>query len=148
MIETYKTSSESETISLAKKFARRLVEGDLIALYGELGAGKTQFVKGVCLGLGIKEIVASPSFVLMNQYKSPQNGRGSLSVYHFDFYRINTQEEVFDLGVEEYFYGRGICLIEWAEVARTLLPMCRYDVTLRILDVESAREIQIERLGE
>ena len=148
IIETKTTLHETETHSLARRFARRLVPGDVVALYGELGAGKTQFVKGVCLGLGIEEIVASPSFILMNEYKRSENGVGLLSVFHFDFYRVNSLKEVFGLGIEDYFYGRGICLIEWPEIARSVLPNNRYEVFLKILENPSSREVKIEKLGE
>ena len=147
IVETLKTFSEGETISLAREFARRLVAGDVVALYGELGAGKTQFVKGVCLGLGLVEVVTSPSFIIMNEYKYARNGGESLSVYHFDFYRIKSISEVYDLGIEEYFYGKGICLIEWADAAGPLLPPSRYDIILNILSGGNEREIRIEQLG-
>jgi len=148
VIGTFVTFSPDETIALAKEFARGLDVGDILALYGELGAGKTQFVKGVCLGLGIEEVVASPSFILMNEYKGSRNGKGSFSVFHFDFYRINSLNEIHDLGLEEYFSGRGICVIEWADVARSLLPQNRYDVTLRFLDDPNTREVTIEKVGD
>ena len=146
MVESTTTFSEDETISLARRFAHRLVVGDLVALSGELGAGKTQFVKGVCRGLGVLDVVTSPSFIIMNEYKASRNGGTPLSVYHFDFYRIKSLSEVYDLGIEEYFYGNGICLIEWAEAAGSLLPKNRYEVTLKVLG-ENAREIKIERRG-
>jgi tRNA threonylcarbamoyladenosine biosynthesis protein TsaE len=147
MRETYTTQSEEETISLGSRFARRLAEGDVVALYGELGVGKTQFVKGVCTGLGVKEMVASPSFIIMNEYKGSRNGLAPISVFHFDFYRVKSQNEVHDLGIEEYFSGRGICLVEWAEVAKPLLPSHRYDITFRMLENLNAREILIEKLS-
>ena len=146
MTEICTTLSEGDTISFAQQFGRRLDIGDVVALYGELGAGKTQFVKGACLGLGIRDVVASPSFIIMNEYKGSRNGSGSLSVFHFDFYRVKSINEVYDLGIEEYFYGRGICLIEWAEIAQSLLPKNRYDVTMKILDSPNAREIEIEKV--
>ena len=147
MIETFKTYSEEETISFASRFAQRLTAGDIVALYGELGAGKTRFVKGVCLGLGIKEVVASPSFIIMNEYKGSRNGSGPVSVFHFDFYRVKSLDEIYDLGLEEYLFGNGICLVEWAEVAKPLLPPHRYDVTLRMLEDLDAREIRVEELS-
>jgi tRNA threonylcarbamoyladenosine biosynthesis protein TsaE len=148
MIETSTTSSEAETILLGREFARRLILGDVVALNGELGSGKTQFIKGVCLGLGVSEIVASPSFVIMNEYKAVRNGAGTFSVYHFDFYRVKSLNEIYDLGIEEYLYGRGICVIEWAKAAEPLLPKDRYEVSLCILGEENIREIRIERIGE
>ncbi len=146
MVESATTFSEDETISLAERFAHRLVVGDVVALNGELGAGKTQFVKGVCHGLGVLDAVTSPSFIIMNEYKASRNGGTLLSVYHFDFYRIKSLSELYDLGIEEYFYGNGICLIEWAEAAGSLLPKNRYEVSLKVLG-ENARVIKIERRG-
>jgi tRNA threonylcarbamoyladenosine biosynthesis protein TsaE len=148
MVEIAQTSSEEETLSFAEQFARRLVLGDVVALNGELGSGKTQFVKGVCRGLGVVDVVASPSFIIMNEYKAPRNGAESFSVFHFDFYRIRSLNEVYDLGVEDYFYGRGICLIEWAKAASSLLPTKRYEITLSVLPQENTREITIEKVGE
>jgi tRNA threonylcarbamoyladenosine biosynthesis protein TsaE len=146
MVEVVRTSSETETISLAEKFAGRLVPGDIVALNGDLGSGKTQFVKGVCLGLGVADVVTSPSFVIMNQYTAVRNGAVAFPIFHFDFYRVRSINEVYDLGVEEYFYGKGICLIEWARAATSLLPMKRYEVALRVLSQENTREITIEQV--
>jgi tRNA threonylcarbamoyladenosine biosynthesis protein TsaE len=146
MVEVARTSSETETISLAEKFAGRLVPGDVVALNGDLGSGKTQFVKGVCLGLGVADLVTSPSFVIMNQYTAVRNEAGAFPIFHFDFYRIRSIDELYDLGVEEYFYGKGICLIEWARAATSLLPMKRYEVALRVLSQENTREITIEQV--
>ncbi len=146
MVEVARTLSEAETISFAEKFAGRLVPGDVVALNGDLGSGKTQFVKGVCLGLGVVDVVTSPSFVIMNQYKAARNGAVAFPIFHFDFYRIRSINELYDLGVEEYFYGRGICLIEWARAATSLLPMKRYEVALSVLSEENTREITIEKV--
>jgi tRNA threonylcarbamoyladenosine biosynthesis protein TsaE len=146
MVEVAQTSSEAETISFAERFAGRLIPGDVVALDGDLGSGKTQFVKGVCLGLGVVDVVTSPSFVIMNQYKALQNGAGAFPVFHFDFYRIRSMNELYDLGVEEFFYGKGICLIEWARAARSLLPTNRYEVAMSVLSEENMREIAIEKV--
>lgn len=119
-----RTSSEPETRSLGHSLARRLRLGDVVALFGDLGAGKTALTKGLCGGFGIDvEQVTSPTFTILNEYTS-----GSLPLYHFDAYRIERLEEFFDLGYEEYFYGDGICVIEWAEKIEPLLP----PATLRI----------------
>ncbi len=142
--QTLITHSERETLEAASNFARRLKRGDLIALSGELGSGKTQFVKGVCLGLGVKEHVTSPSFTILNEYKGfLTRGKDLILIFHFDFYRVSSLEEIYDLGFEEYFYDDGICLIEWAERAEPLLPERYYKVQLKILDGEHQREIRI-----
>jgi tRNA threonylcarbamoyladenosine biosynthesis protein TsaE len=146
MVEVARTFSEGETVSLAQRFAGRLAVGDVVTLDGELGSGKTQFVKGVCLGLGVLDVVTSPSFIIMNKYKAARNGHGAFPVFHFDFYRIGSIDELYDLGIEEYFYDKGICLIEWARAATPLLPRKRYQVTIRMLPPENTREITIERV--
>ncbi len=107
---------------------RRLGEivppGTIIALNGELGAGKTVFAQGVGLGLGVRELVTSPSFVLMNVY------RGRLDLYHFDFYRLDEEDELDALGLEEYFYSEGVALVEWAGKFSRALPPARLEITI------------------
>jgi tRNA threonylcarbamoyladenosine biosynthesis protein TsaE len=147
VVETVRTFSEKETINVGREFAARLTGGDVVALNGELGSGKTQFVKGVCLGLGVVDVVTSPSFIIMNEYKRAQDGAKPIPVFHFDFYRVKSLDEVYDLGVEEFLYGKGICLIEWAKAAISVLPEKRYEVTLNVLDDQNTRDIKIERMG-
>ncbi len=106
---------------------------------GALGTGKTHFIQGVCRGLGVKEHVASPTFTIVNEYRTP-----SMDVYHFDLYRVNSAREIVDLGFEEYCSGDGVCLIEWAEKAGDLLPARRWDITLRFGRDRDEREIAIE----
>jgi tRNA threonylcarbamoyladenosine biosynthesis protein TsaE len=133
------TSSQEQTQKLGDKLARKLRPGSFVALSGSLGSGKTTLIKGICKGLGIKELVRSPCFVIMTQYP------GKLKVYHFDLFRLRNAEELFSVGYEEYFYGDGICLVEWAEKAKKLLPRERIDVFLRIVS-ESEREIRIKKI--
>jgi tRNA threonylcarbamoyladenosine biosynthesis protein TsaE len=91
----------------------------IICLYGGMGAGKTTLIKSICKALGVTDTVVSPTFALINEYSTTQG----MPVYHFDFYRINKLEEVFDFGYEEYFYSdQGICLIEWPELIEDILP--------------------------
>lgn len=104
--------------------ARRFVEDILgrtpvVAFYGKMGAGKTTFIKAVCEELGITDVVNSPTFSIVNEYRADESGR---LVYHFDFYRINRIEEAYDLGYEDYFYSGAVCLIEWPELIEELLP--------------------------
>ena len=108
------TFSEEETKALAQTVARYLKPGDVIALEGDLGAGKTTFAKGVAKALNIAEPVDSPTFTIIKEYE------GSLPLYHMDVYRIDSPEE--ELGLEEYFYGDGVCLVEWASHVEPLLP--------------------------
>lgn len=112
------THSEVETRALGARFASTLQAGDVVALYGTLGAGKTQFVKGICSAWGIPEkYVHSPTFTLVNEYEGH-----SFPVYHFDAYRIEQVSEFFELGYEDYFYGEGVCLVEWPARVEPLLP--------------------------
>ena len=143
MVEVTRTSNEAETISFAERFADRLVPGDVVALNGDLGTGKTQFVKGVCLGLGVVDVVTSPSFVIMNQYKALRNGARVFPVFHFDFYRIKSLNELYDLGVEEFFYGKGICLIEWADKLQELTPLDRTEIRFSFGRRENERLITV-----
>jgi len=111
------TRSPEETLALGRTFASSLAPGDVIALEGTLGTGKTQFVLGVCEGLGVRGPVSSPTFALINVYSAHCG-----SLVHADLYRINTLAEVAELGLEEYFNGRSICFIEWADRVPGVLP--------------------------
>jgi tRNA threonylcarbamoyladenosine biosynthesis protein TsaE len=134
------TSSHEETKNMGKRFAQMLSPGDVVAFSGELGSGKTTLIQGICGGLGVKNYVRSPCFVIINEYN------GKFKVYHFDLYRLDNEKELEDLGYEEYFYGDGVCLVEWAEKAERLLPGQRIQVNLKILS-ERKREIQIKGRG-
>ena len=105
--------------SAAAKVIEQISPNRIICLYGGMGAGKTTFIKSLCKVLGVADNVVSPTFALINEYSTPQG----MPVYHFDFYRINKIDEVFDFGYEEYFYSsQGICLIEWPEIIEDILP--------------------------
>ena len=125
---TFITNEEEETEELGSKVSSYLKRGDVLAFTGELGAGKTHFIKGICAGLGIKGNISSPTFTLINEYKE-----GLLPVYHFDFYRIS-EEDLHDLGYWEYIEGSGICLIEWADRAESLLPPGTIRIRLEYLE--------------
>ncbi len=116
MVEEYITNSESETKSLAKRLSRRFISG-VIALTGELGAGKTTFVQGFAEGLGIKEKIISPTFVLIRQHQIPDSPK---TFFHIDLYRLETIDAIKSLGLEELF--NDLVLIEWAEKGQKLLP--------------------------
>ena len=118
------SESEGETLEFGKQFASHLQPGSVVAFFGNLGSGKTTCIKGICAALGVQEPVTSPTFTLINEYK------GKLPIYHFDFYRINSETELVDLGIEEYFYGQGVCLIEWPEIVINMLPANRFEVHL------------------
>ena len=133
--------SEKATEQLGCKLASLLSPGDMIALHGELGAGKTCLVHGLAKGLGIEEgLVASPSFSLINEYPGP------IPLFHIDCYRLHLDEEIQELGLEEYFDGPGITIIEWAERIRDL-PEVRLDISFTILD-EFRRKIEVKAYGK
>jgi tRNA threonylcarbamoyladenosine biosynthesis protein TsaE len=144
MREEYWTSSEEESLALARAFAGRLQRGDVVALLGELGTGKTLFVKGICEAFGAQEHVSSPSFIILNRYEGKDQSNRELLIYHLDLYRVKSLDEIYDLGYEEFFYGDGITLIEWAEQLGDLLPSKRYDVHLSYGESDSHRRITIE----
>ena len=108
---------EEDTKALAMMTAKEAKKGDIICLDGDLGAGKTVFAKGFAEGLGIREPVTSPTFNILKEYKG-----GRLPLYHFDVYRIEDPDEMYAIGFEDYFYGDGICLIEWSELIEELIP--------------------------
>lgn len=112
------TSTAAETKAVGEALARLLRPGDVLALYGDLGTGKTVLTKGVGSALGVdSEEISSPTFTILNEYAA-----GITPLYHFDAYRIESPEELFDLGYEEYFFGDGICVVEWADRVESLLP--------------------------
>lgn len=114
MIET---GSEKETFDLGYSIGKEAKPGKVYALLGDLGVGKTVFTKGVAAGLSIKEQVNSPTFTIVQVY---ENGR--LPFYHFDVYRIGDLEEMDEIGYEDYFFGEGLCLVEWADLIKELMP--------------------------
>lgn len=115
-VKVYDTYSAKDTYNLAYKIAAEASSGDIYLMYGDLGTGKTVFAQGFAAGLGIEECVNSPTFTIMKSYYS-----GRLVFHHFDVYRISSPEEMYDLDYEEYLYGDGVCLIEWAELIDELL---------------------------
>ena len=117
-MKTYISKNQKETIKLGERLGRLLSEGNIVALTGQLGAGKTTFIKGVAKGLGVKgsKYVNSPSFVIVKEYK------GRLPLYHFDVYRLEDPLALDTVGYQEYFYGKGATMIEWADKIKQLLP--------------------------
>lgn len=114
-----------EIRSAAQEFIKIMGDNKVFAFQGSMGAGKTTFIKALCEELGVTETVGSPTFAIINEYK----GEKGMPIYHFDFYRINRLEEVYDFGYEDYFYSGNLCFIEWPELVESLLP----DNTVRIL---------------
>lgn len=109
--------SNEATIALGEMVGKNLRPGDILLLEGDLGAGKTTFAQGVAKGLGVNEFVNSPTFVIINEYFS-----GRLPLYHMDLYRVEDEAQLYDLGIEEYFFGNGVCLVEWPAIALPLMP--------------------------
>ncbi len=112
------SNSPEDTQNFGKKFAEWIKEGDVVAVHGELGAGKTQLIKGICSFLGVKETVNSPTFIIVNEYTSAKFPK----IYHFDFYRLKTLDEIINIGFTEYLNGSGLVLIEWPELVEDILP--------------------------
>ena len=103
----------------ARQFVGNMGDASVFAFYGKMGAGKTTFIKAVCEELGVEDVITSPTFAIVNEYRSEETGE---LIYHFDFYRIKKLEEVYDMGYEDYFYSGALCFIEWPELIEELLP--------------------------
>ena len=103
----------------AHRFVAEMGDNTVFAFYGKMGAGKTTFIKAVCEELGVTDVVNSPTFSIVNEYRSDTTGE---LIYHFDFYRIQRLEEVYDMGYEDYFYSGALCFVEWPELVDELLP--------------------------
>lgn len=138
MERLFTSHSAEETIAIGKQFAQdELLIGDLVVLRGELGAGKTQFTKGIAHAFGIQEDeISSPTFALANEYPASFPDGTTLTLYHLDCYRFETPEELLELGVEEYLYPKnGICIVEWPERIEQYLPAERIEVGLKTLSI-------------
>lgn len=132
---TYLSDSAEETIKIGKSFAEKLKKGTVVLLDGEMGAGKTVFVKGMALGLGIKSLVTSPTYAYMNDYDGV--------LYHYDCYRLASGEDAESLGLTDYFYAGGICVVEWSENIADVIPDGAVRVTIEKTG-EEQRSIEIE----
>ncbi len=111
----------------AKQFVANMNGATVFAFYGKMGAGKTTFIKAVCEEMGISDVITSPTFAIVNEYRADTTGE---IVYHFDFYRIKKLDEVYDMGYEDYFYSGAVCFIEWPELIEELLPNDAVSVTI------------------
>ena len=142
-METYLTHNEQETEALGEALARRLRAGDTVAFRGDLGAGKTAFTRGLARGLGCKGRVTSPTFTIVNEYE------GDLPLFHFDMYRLGGEDELFDIGWEDYLGRGGVCAVEWSERVSAALPPDTVTVAIaRRLEDEQWREITLEGVRE
>jgi len=129
--DCYHSRSEIETHDAGKQFAELLTKGDVVALYGDLGAGKTEFVKGVCDYFGVEDIVSSPTFTIMNQYFGTDASGDEITIYHVDLYRINSTKELEEIGFDDCMFSHNaVKLVEWSEKAGDMLPKVHWTVTI------------------
>jgi len=145
--ETIRTESEQETINAGEQFGSRLKKGDVVVLKGDLGAGKTEFVKGICQFFNVEGLVTSPTFNIINQYTAKTPEGDALTIYHVDLYRIENDDELTEIGFDDMVFAHNaIKLIEWPERASEMLPESYWVVTM-ISDpnVDSARDISITK---
>lgn len=141
----YETFSPEETRALGQKIGSEALPGSVYTLVGDLGVGKTVFTQGIAEGLGIREPICSPTFTIVQVYEE-----GRMPFYHFDVYRIGDIEEMDEIGYEDYFYGEGVCMIEWANLIEEILPEKRWDIIIE-KDLEKGfdyRKITINRREE
>lgn len=136
-----RSRSPRDTFEAGRAFAGILESGVIVALYGDLGAGKTEYVRGICAGLGIEaDIVTSPTFSIVNEYPG-----GRFPIFHFDVYRMKSIEELYELGYEDYFFGDGVTLVEWPSMIEELLPSAT--IRIRISQADNQERL-IERVGD
>jgi tRNA threonylcarbamoyladenosine biosynthesis protein TsaE len=130
----YHSKSSDETVELGREIGKALQSNDVIALTGQLGAGKTTLIQGIAEGLEVKDYVTSPTFIIINEYQ------GRLPFYHIDLYRLDEVRDMEELGIEEYFTRGGVCVIEWAEKLKELLPKSAEKIEIEIIS-ETERKI-------
>ena len=136
------SESEQNTFEIAKELGKKVMPGEIYLLEGDLGVGKTVFAKGFACGLGIAEPITSPTFTIIQEYDE-----GRIPLYHFDVYRIADVEEMYELGYEGYFFGEGVCLIEWASRIEEILPNDCHTVTIE-KDLEKGFDYRIITIDE
>lgn len=137
---TIKIQSLDDIQQAARQFVEAMGDNTVFAFYGKMGAGKTTFIKAICQELGVEDNITSPTFAIVNEYRSDLAGE---LIYHFDFYRIKKLEEVYDMGYEDYFYSGAVCFIEWPELIEELLP--GNAVTVKIEELEDgSRQVTME----
>ena len=140
---TFNSHSPQQTQLLGSYLGKLARKADVLLLTGELGTGKTCLVQGIARGLDVEEYAFSPSFVILRQYQ------GRLPMYHIDFYRIDSLSEIAGLGLEEYFYGDGICVVEWAEKGQQLLPEDNLLISMQYVAASpTARSIRLKPRGQ
>lgn len=135
-----KIQSLDQIHEAARQFIAEMGDNTVFSLYGKMGAGKTTFIKAVCEELGVSDVITSPTFAIVNEYRSDTAGE---LIYHFDFYRIKKLEEVYDMGYEDYFYSGALCFIEWPELVEELLPGNTIKVTIEEIE-NGERKVTLE----
>ena len=126
----------------AKQFIAAMEDNTVFAFYGKMGAGKTTFFKAICEELGVTDVINSPTFAIVNEYRSDETGE---LIYHFDFYRIKKLDEVYDMGYEDYFYSGALCFIEWPELVEEVLPGDAVKVTIEEVE-DGTRSVRLESI--
>lgn len=126
----------------AKQFIAAMEDNTVFAFYGKMGAGKTTFIKAICEELGVTDVINSPTFAIVNEYRSDETGE---LIYHFDFYRIKKLDEVYDMGYEDYFYSGALCFIEWPELVEEVLPGDAVKVTIEEME-DGTRSVLLESM--
>lgn len=126
----------------AKQFIAVMEDNTVFAFYGKMGAGKTTFIKAICEELGVTDVINSPTFAIVNEYRSDETGE---LIYHFDFYRIKKLDEVYDMGYEDYFYSGALCFIEWPELVEEVLPGDAVKVTIEEVE-DGTRSVRLESI--
>ena len=126
----------------AKQFIAAMEDNTVFAFYGKMGAGKTTFIKAICEELCDTDVINSPTFAIVNEYRSDETGE---LIYHFDFYRIKKLDEVYDMGYEDYFYSGALCFIEWPELVEEVLPGDAVKVTIEEVE-DGTRSVRLESI--
>ena len=146
-VETLRSEGEDQTIAFGEQFATRLHRGDVVVLNGELGAGKTEFVKGICQFLAVEDLVTSPTFSIINQYAGVTPEGDALKIYHVDLYRIESPDELAEVGFDDMVFAHdAVKLVEWPEKAGDHLPESYWSVTLEQEHDDDVRVITIDRI--
>ena len=136
------SKSPEETIKIAVQLSKYILPGSIICLSGDLGTGKTAFTQGLGKGLGITDYITSPSYTIINEYYT-----ASMPLYHFDVYRLESPDEIFELGCDEYFFGEGVTIIEWAEKIKEVLPKEKLWITIKYGKKPNERVISMNAYG-